>query len=141
MATATRATASGVANQSIHLTQPLLGRRHDARLRVELRARLITLEGTASAVLADLARFGARIYAPDCGLRTGREAVLAWDRFEAFGDVVWTDGAYLGLQFEQPLSKAVLMATRAAEDARPMPLYRQLQREAAQAFVDPRYKP
>lgn len=125
---------------SLHLTQPLLGRRRHARLRVELRARLITLDGTIRAILADVARLGARLYAPDCELRPGREAVVTWERFEAFGDVVWNDGCYLGLHFEEPLAKAVLMATRAAEDSRLMPLERQLQREAARTFVNPRYK-
>lgn len=118
----------------------MLGRRRDARLRVELRARLITLDGTIRAVLADVARLGARVYAPDCELLPGRETVLSWDRFEAFGDVVWSDGCFLGLHFEEPLEREVLLATRAAEDARLMPLERQLMREAAQAFVSPRHK-
>jgi len=134
-------TAPGVSHRNLHLTQPLLGRRQDARLRVELRARLIMLDGTMRAVLADLARFGARLYAPDSGLGPGREAVIAWEEFEAFGEVRWTDGLYLGLRFDEPLAKAVLMATRRAEDARVMPLQRELLREAAQKFVNPRFRP
>lgn len=130
-----------VSQNTVRLTQPLLGRRRDARLRVEMRARLITHDGTARAVLADVARQGARLFAPDCTLKVGREAILAWDRFEAFGDVIWADGSFIGLHFEHPLDGEVLLATRAAEDARLEPLERQLMREAAQAFVNPRYKP
>ena len=105
-----------------------------------MRARLITHEGAAVAVLADVARQGARIYAPDCTVKVGRQAILAWDRFEAFGDVVWVDGCFIGLRFDEPLDREVLLATRAVEDSRLMPLERQLMREAAQAFVDPRSK-
>jgi len=129
-----------VQQTSVRLAQPLLGRRRDARLRVELRARLIAHDGTISAVLADIARHGARLYAPDCGLRVGREAVLCWMEFEAFGDVVWNDGSYFALQFDEPVPDAVLMQTRQAHDARLCPLERQLMREAAQAFVNPRHK-
>ena len=125
---------------SIQLTQPLLGRRRHARLRVGLKARLITLDGLVHAVLADVARLGARVCAPDCELRPGREAVLVWDQYEAFGEVVWNDGQFVGLHFDQPLGAPVLLATRALEDARVMPIERQLVREAAQAFVDPRRK-
>ncbi|MFC3173418.1 PilZ domain-containing protein [Novosphingobium bradum] len=126
--------------RSLHLTEPMIGRRRDARLRVELTARLITLDGTIRAVLADLARWGARLAAPDAAIRPGQDAVLAWDRFEAFGTVVWCGDGYLGMTFDDPLAPAVLVATRMAQDARAMPLERQLQREAAQAFVNPRYK-
>jgi len=63
-----------------------------------------------------------------------------WEQFEAFGDVVWNNGDFLALRFEEPLVRSVLLGTRQAEDARSLPLQRQLTREAAQAFVNARYK-
>ena len=129
-----------MSQSGLHLTQPLLGRRREGRLRVELRARLITHEGVFPCALADIAYNGARIYLPGCALRSGRDAILVWEQFEAFGDVVWNNGDFLALRFEEPLVRSVLLGTRQAEDARSLPLQRQLTREAAQAFVNARYK-
>lgn len=120
---------------NVQTTQPLIGRRRDPRLRVRLWARLILLDATVRAVLADVSLGGAQIHAPDVDVRPGQQAVLVWDRFEAFGTVVWNDGQDIGLHFEEAVGRDILMATRALNDCQDVPIEEQLLRDAARAFV------
>jgi len=131
-----------MAGRNVHTREPLIGRRADGRLRLRIQARLITLDGTIRLVLADLSRWGARIEAPDAyrpPLSVGQDAVLAWDRFEAFGTAVWTDGNQsMGMRFEEALSREALLATRELEDQRLLSPEKQQLRDAARAFVQGR---
>lgn len=120
---------------NLETTQPLIGRRRDSRLRVRLWSRLILLDATVRAVMADVSHGGAQIHAPGLDVRPGQHAVLAWDRFEAFGTVVWSDGQDIGLHFDEPVGRAVLMATRALNDGQDGRIEEQSLRDAARAFV------
>jgi hypothetical protein len=126
--------------RNVETTQPLLGRRRESRLRAKLQARLIGRDGTTRVMLADLSRRGARVDAPALAIRPGQDAVLEWDRFEAFGTVVWNDGAQIGLNFEEPLPSQILIVSRALEDARMLPAETQVLRDAARLFVQGRRK-
>ncbi len=112
-----------------------IGRRGEARLRVRLDARVITLDGTGRAVLADVSTNGARIVGATCGLRPGQEAVLQWGDREAFGVVVWSGYEQLGLRFHEPLDGRSVLATREMDERHRLPGDHELTRRSAQAFV------
>lgn len=114
--------------------KPSIGRREHSRLRVRLPARLITLDGTLSAVLTDLSFGGAKLVTGRA-LRRGQEAVLSWHRFEAFGTVSWTHDGMCGLHFDEYLDGKVLIETRDLDDAGSSPSERELARGVAQEFV------
>ncbi|MBC2668929.1 PilZ domain-containing protein [Novosphingobium piscinae] len=111
------------------------GRRREARLRLRLEVQMITLDGTARMVMADLSRRGARITGLLPTLRRGQQAIIQWNRFEAFGAVVWCQGNQCGLEFDEPLSQRVLLATRQLYDRTPLSSERELTRTTARAFV------
>ncbi|MDE8652371.1 PilZ domain-containing protein [Novosphingobium album (ex Liu et al. 2023)] len=110
------------------------GRRSYSRLRVRLPAKLVLLHGESKAILEDLSFEGARlrIGAP---VRIGEDALLLWKDFEAFGRVIWQNGARCGLRFDARLKPAVLIATRDCDDAEHLGSDRELLREVAQAWV------
>ena len=115
--------------------EPSIGRRREARLRVRLGVRLTLRDGMSQAVLADLSLNGARVIDNKGGLRPGHEAVLQWDCHEAFGQVVWTAGDQCGLCFYEPVARAALIQTRAADDYARVSGEDDLVRSAARAFV------
>ncbi len=94
------------------------GRRRHSRLRLQLPARLITLEGTLQATLVDLSFTGARVALDVKGPARG-DAVLEWGGFEAFCSIAWTEGRMCGLDFEAPLPGRILIATRDLGDTTP----------------------
>jgi hypothetical protein len=114
--------------------KPSIGRREHSRLRVRLPARLTTLDGKASAVLTDLSFGGAKLLT-NCILRPGQQAVLDWDRFEAFGTISWVREGMCGLRFDEFLEGKALIATRDLNDAEHLPSERELARGAARDFV------
>ena len=95
--------------------QPRSARRKAGRLRLRLPAQIITPKGTERVVLCDLSEDGARVFART-DLPRGRDVVLRWGQSEAFGSVVWERAGFHGLQFEEPLARAVLVAARAMQD-------------------------
>jgi len=116
-------------------TQASIGRRREARLRVQLGARLITLDGTASAVMADISGTGARLHAAGLPLRPGEEAVLQWCGREAFGVVVWAEGGQCGMCFYDQIAGPDLAEIRRINDRRGEPTAAEAVRDAARAFV------
>ncbi len=124
-----------MAEPSITTTAISLGRRSEPRLRVRLAARLVGLDGASRPVLADLSTGGARLKGQLTELRLGAEAVLFWDRFEAFGRVVWRDNGQCGMRFYEPIAQADLIATRILDDVQRLPSEHELTRAAAQQFV------
>jgi hypothetical protein len=94
------------------------GRRRHSRLRARLPARLKTLTDTYQGMLFDLSFIGARI-AINADLRPGGETLLCWADFEVFANVAWCEDGFCGLEFDEPLSGQVLIATRDLFDARP----------------------
>lgn len=107
------------------------GRRQDSRLRLHLSARIVTLSGTRAASLLDLSRHGTKVAVPE-PLPAGADVVLEWDRFEAFGRVVWCRNGLAGVTLDEPLSEPVLLASR---NLTPSPSATEAARRAAAAFV------
>ncbi|MBC2667362.1 PilZ domain-containing protein [Novosphingobium flavum] len=116
-------------------SEAMIGRRRDARLRVRLEARLITLDGTARAVLADVSSGGARVIGRNFALRERQEAVLQWGDREAFGVIIWHDAHQCGLSFFDPLDQRAIMATRRLDERSRLPGDHELLRRSAQTFV------
>ena len=109
------------------------GRRRHSRLRVNLPARLITLDGTLHATLLDLSFRGAKVVLAGELPKRGADAVLTWGSFEAFCSVAWARGQACGLDFETPLEPRMLLSTRDLADATPVV---DSNRVAAKAWVN-----
>lgn len=95
------------------------------RLATSLPARLTTLQGTRPATLADLSLAGARIGAPSdlaifSGIGLKAYVLIEWNRFEAFGQLVWASAdrwtGTIGMKFDGMIAPAVLLATRDLQD-------------------------
>lgn len=121
--------------RNVTTTEPCIGRRCEARLRVRLAARVILRDGTSQAVLADLSCNGARLAGLKQELIVGREALLSWGRYEAFGMIVWSANGQNGMQFYEPLDRAALLDTRTLDTMQRLPDDKEQVRAAARAFV------
>ena len=86
------------------------GRRRYPRLQLGMPARLIMPDGTVPVVLENLSLGGARVALAEPGNFV--VCVLRWMDYHAFADVAWRDELAVGLQFDKPLSLAMLEATR-----------------------------
>ncbi|HEX4847760.1 MAG TPA: PilZ domain-containing protein [Novosphingobium sp.] len=113
---------------------PRTGKRCHARLRVRLPAKLITLDGDYRVVLCDLSQSGARIGQPGLPLLQG-QAILLWDKYEAFGRFAWCRAGLAGLAFLDPIPPAWVLATRDLDDAHHLPDDSELQRRHAREWV------
>lgn len=111
------------------------GRRQRSRLRIRLPLRLITRTDTTRAILIDLSLEGAAIQC-DPALPVGREVVLEWGGFEAFGEVVWSRGNRCGIAFIDPISPDVLLTTREMDDAAHLPSDGDIVRQTARHWVE-----
>lgn len=116
-------------------TDRVIGRRSQSRLRVRLPARLITLCGTQSAILADLSMGGARVLA-ERDLRRGAEGVLQWGNFEAFGEVSWAADGMFGMRFHDFLSPRIVVATRDLDACERIGSDREIARETVREWVE-----
>ena len=112
-----------------------VGRRKRSRLRARLAAKLVTLDGSRNTVLLDLSLTGARIKAAP-NLCPGREGVLSWSCHEAFGTIVWVAHGLCGMEFDEPLDPAVLLATRDLDATSRLPSDRDLERNLLREWVD-----
>jgi hypothetical protein len=110
------------------------GKRVHARLRVRLPAKLITLDGEFRVVLCDLSTGGARVGKPGLTL-AGGQAILQWDRFEAFCSVAWSRSGLVGVRFEDPITKDWVIATRELDGVAHLPKDAELERLAAREWV------
>ena len=111
------------------------GRRNRSRLRVRLPAKLETRTETSRVILVDLSTTGARVLSENLP-KVGTEAVLHWDKYEAFGEVVWAEGVHGGIAFFDPLTEQDVLATRDLDDAARLPQDRELLRQAARHWVE-----
>ncbi len=94
-----------------------LGHRRDSRLRLALPARMVTLGGYSSVLLADLSQSGARVHLGEGEeLKPGAQGMLSWLGFEAFGTVVWCRYGHAGLEFDELLPADILLDTREKVD-------------------------
>ena len=96
--------------QPIGMTQiqSIAGRRAKGRLRLGLEGTLDMVSGAVRCEIVDLSNGGARLSLPQPP-RVGSWCVLVLDKVEAFGQVVWRRDRLCGLQFEQPISDAILL--------------------------------
>lgn len=109
------------------------GNRSASRLKTRLPARLITLEGELHVVLLDLSCTGAGLRRTALPL-TG-EAVLQWFGYEAFGTIRWSESGQCGVEFEQPIPYAWVIATRNHDAAERLPDDHELNRQQARDWV------
>ncbi len=77
--------------------------------------------GSEDILLFDLSLTGAKIGLSEKRkveetLRTGIDAVLAWEGHETFGQLMWVAKDSVGIEFEQNIGTRALMATRAQHD-------------------------
>ena len=91
-------------------------RRGAIRNPVECPAQLHLTVGIRPGMVADLSTSGAR-FQTDNPPPTGMTALLKWQDYEAFCKVVWSRDGMCGVQFDRPLSPAMLDGTL-QEDAR-----------------------
>ena len=91
------------------------GRRKDARLRLQLDARLDTVVSSQSVRLNDISRTGASVTS-DLPLKRGADVFLHWRDIHAFGRVVRLDGNTCGVQFDEPLSDEEVLQARSLSD-------------------------
>ena len=92
-----------------------IGRRRDSRLRLHIPARIVTIHGQYKAQLLDLSQSGAHL-AVEQQLMKGGDAVLTWLEYEAFGRIVWAASTQIGMEFEELITPATLVATRDLAD-------------------------
>jgi hypothetical protein len=90
---------------------------------------------TGRVILADLSISGARIL-KDNPPKTGTEALLRWHQFEAFGEVVWSEGVHCGIAFFDPISEETVLATRELDDTARLPHDKDLLREAVRNWAE-----
>lgn len=117
---------------SLPLDEAPVGRREDARVRVRLAARLVSLAGTQAVRLNNLSRGGASV-TTELPMKRGADAILQWRNVEAFAQVTWVEGCRCGLRFEQPIPDEAVLLARSASDNRSS-LLRAEQLAAARAF-------
>lgn len=94
------------------------GTRKAPRVRLRLRARLITRDGFHAVDLDDLSQTGARIRLHGDN-HPGAEVVLQWEVLDAFAVVVWRCGDEYGLLFDAPLPLEIVIQARNASDRNP----------------------
>lgn len=92
-----------------------IGRRDDARVRVRLVARLVTLTGVLAVRLNNLSTGGASVTA-DTPLKRGSDAILQWREVEAFARVTWVEGCRCGLRFDEPIGRDAVLLARSLSD-------------------------
>ena len=107
-------------------------RRQHPRLRLGIEAQFIALDARRSVILQDLSVTGAQLYLPEAVPLS--QGVLQWLGFETFGERAWQDGHWCGLQFDEPLPRPILVATRLAAEQYRVSAERAL-RDSAARFV------
>lgn len=89
-------------------------RRATSRLLLGIDARFVSLEGTQLVVLQDISATGARI---EIERSPSSRGFLQWMGLEVFCEIQWRRGKECGLEFDRPISKECLFATRQAAPA------------------------
>lgn len=93
----------------------LVGRRASPRLRLHVPAELVLVDGRLRCLLDDISRTGAQLSLPRA-VPCHADAVLTCGRIECFGEIVWTGDNHCGIQFDQPLTQAMVIAMRSIGD-------------------------
>lgn len=96
-----------------------VGNRNEPRLRTRLRARMIAKFGESRVVLVNLSTRGCCLEGAEP--ENGRNVILQWEAFEAFGETLWSNEGMTGIRFDRPIPYEWVIATReAAANALPV---------------------
>lgn len=114
-----------------------LGRRHAARVRLGIPAKIILLSGTYSCRLDDLSQTGARVAIAASQPSPGMSAILTVNGLEVLGTIKWGRAQRYGLQFDEPLPLQQVIAIRHFSDSYTRYEAEQFQRNARE-FVQGR---
>ena len=87
------------------------GQRDHARARLDVPARLLTMEGTVPCMAIDASCCGAKLSA-ETAPRVGTMVVVQGLPHELFGDVRWSSRGRFGIAFDEPLPLAQVIALR-----------------------------
>ena len=101
-------------DQAEEASEPQIGRRSHARLRLYLPAQMVTIHGRQHIQLQNLSRGGLKVRWSEPA-RPGSWVVIVWRHHELFGSVVWSQPQCGGVQLEVPLPEALILAMRAHE--------------------------
>ncbi len=85
-------------------------RRDHARAQVSRTVRLHLPSGIRGGYLLDLSRSGAKLEMSPLPA-VGSPALLQWDEFEAFGEIVWVRGETCGVRFDRLLAEEAVDGT------------------------------
>lgn len=92
------------------------GRRRAARVRLALPGKVILITGHQPCRMDDLSQTGACLTVGGVAPRVGDDVVLTVQGVEAFGTVIWRQGASFGVRFDAPLRKDEVVRLRAVHD-------------------------
>lgn len=112
-----------------------IGRRGRSRVRVYLPARIIAVDGTQTGTLLDISLTGVQLKLTRA-LRNRAEVLVQFDRYELFGTVVWTDSDRCGVDIDEGVPSAVVLAARARHDEMMRAGGWSPEREAARRWVN-----
>ncbi len=94
-----------------------IGRRAAARVRLCIPAQVMLLQGLENCLLDDLSQAGARVTIAARLPGIGAGVVLKAKGLDAFGTVIWAQGARFGLAFEELLPLPDVVNARHFADA------------------------
>lgn len=77
------------------------GRREARRVKIAVDGHLLGYEGRQAITVLDLSQTGAKVAFEEPPRE--KAGFISWMEFETFGDVVWREGLYVGLQFDRPI--------------------------------------
>lgn len=96
--------------EQAQIREELAHRRSAARLRLATDAHFMGLERRQPVTLLDLSQTGARFaFWSPCVEKAG---FLEWLGFETFGELIWQEGLYVGIAFDEPIDHQWLLDTR-----------------------------
>lgn len=110
------------------------GRRGHPRLRLQLPAQLITLDGRGPAIVENVSATGAGIRTR-MALRPGASCILRLPGLELLADIAWCAGDRCGMMLERELSQQELLAMRNF-DPRVLPTDQDTSKDWARNFVN-----
>lgn len=88
-----------------------IGRRAAPRLRISLPGQLIAVDKAHTCILLNLSRTGAQVAILDA-LREGEGAILRCGKIDHFAIVTRSEFGLNALEFDEPLSDAIVLETR-----------------------------
>lgn len=108
----------------------ITGRRTASRVRLCIPATVLLLNGLENCLLDDLSQSGARVTIASKPPSVGAGVVLRTNELEAFGTVVWSQGARFGFEFEEPLQLHEVVNVRHYADTYAEQMAAQVRRNA-----------